>query len=229
MMKFTVALAALSCVLAVPNAMVAKEPELLEVAPTKAKTVKHATPVSKPGHAISTPFERFGASTVFHSGKIYSFGGMERGGALPSNDVLVFDTLAKSWSTLPVYGEKPPGRFFHSATVEKDTMYISGGTPCFSRIYMKSLEFDDANGQYVTQRQHATTEALSIEHSQGLDDVYSFNFKTRAWKQLKSASDPHALRCKAASNVFYTPNSSNQVTPALGVVASLAAAFFTLL
>lgn len=155
---------------------------------------------------------------------------MERGGALPSNEILVFDILGKHWSTLPVYGEKPPGRFFHSASVSTDgkTMYISGGTPCFSRIYMKSLEFDDSNGEYVTQRQHATTEALSIEHSQGLDDVYAFNFESRVWSQLKAATDPHVLRCKAASNVFFK-NSESIVRPvAVSAVVTALAAFIAL-
>jgi hypothetical protein len=219
--------ALLPCIAAIPGAL------LPDKATAMVEVSSDPPLVQKPGQAISTPFERFGATTVVDAknGKLYSFGGMERGGALPSNDVLEFDIASKRWvGVVSVYGDKPPGRFFHSATLSSDgkTMYITGGTPCFSRIYMKSLEFDDSNGQYVTQRQHATTEALSIEHSQGLDDVYAFSFATRTWTQLKAATDPHVLRCKAASNVFYK-NSGDVARPlALTVITTLAALFYTL-
>lgn len=219
----------LPCILTLPQSLIANEQTYIKNAPALVEASSDPPLVQEPGQAISTPFERFGASTVVSGDSIFSFGGMERGGAMPSNDILVFDIVGKHWSTLPVYGEKPPGRFFHSASLSHDgkQMYISGGTPCFSRIYMKSLEFDDSNGQYVTQRQHATTEALSIEHSQGLDDVYSFNFESRVWTQLKAASDTHALRCKAASNVFYK-SSESMVRPmaVTGLVTLAAACFF---
>lgn len=223
-MRLALVAALFPCIFALPQAVLQEKPALVEVG-TNAPALVH-----QPAQAISTPFERFGASTVVSGGKIYSFGGMERGGALPSNDVLAFDILGKHWSTLPVYGDKPPGRFFHSASVSTDgkEMYISGGTPCFSRIYMESLEFDDANGQYVTQRQHATTEALSVEHSQGLDDVYSFNFESRVWKQLKAATDTHSLRCKAASNVLYR-NGEAMIRPmAVTGLVTVVAMFYAL-
>jgi hypothetical protein len=227
-------IALLPCIAAIPGALLPDTAQLTDTATAMVETSSDPPLVQKPGQAISTPFERFGATTVVDSknGKLYSFGGMERGGALPSNDVLEFDIASKRWGgVVSVYGDKPPGRFFHSATVSADgkTMYITGGTPCFSRIYMKSLEFDDSNGQYVTQRQHATTEALSIEHSQGLDDVYSFTFATRTWKQLKAATDPHVLRCKAASNVFYK-NSGDVARPlALTIITAVATLLYTLL
>lgn len=221
----------LPCIFALPSALVAKDDIGTDKQTALLQLEATAQPlVRQPGQAISTPFERFGASSVVSDGKIYSFGGMERGGALPSNDLLVFDTLGKAWSTLPVYGQKPPGRFFHSASVSADqkTMYIMGGTPCFSRIYMKSLEFDDSNGAYVTQRQHATTEALSVEHAQGLDDVFSFNFATREWTQLKAASDPHVLRCKAASNVFYKNSATTSLPLPLTLLTTLLAVYSAL-
>jgi len=232
-MRLSLVALLLPCVIAIPGALLPDNAQLTDKATAMVEVSNDPPLVQKPGQAISTPFERFGASTVIDgkSGKIYSFGGMERGGAMPSNDLLEFDIAGKRWGgVVSVYGDKPPGRFFHSATVSGDgkTMYITGGTPCFSRIYMKSLEFDDSNGQYVTQRQHATTEALSIEHSQGLDDVYSFTFATRTWTQLKAATDPHALRCKAASNVFYK-NSGEAARPVtLTAIATVAAALYTL-
>lgn len=223
-MRLTLVAAILPCFFALPSAMVAQDkPALLEVQSKEPQLVR------SPQSAISTPFERFGASTVFNDGKLYSFGGMERGGAVPSNDLLEFDILGKAWSTVAVYGQKPPGRFFHSASVSQDgkTMYIMGGTPCFSRIYMKSLEFDDANGAYVTQRQHATTEALSIEHSQGLDDVYSFTFATKEWKLLKAATNLHALRCKAADNVYFR-NGDSVLRPGATLLATFAAVLYAM-
>lgn len=236
MLRFVFVAVLLPCIISIPQSLVAKEQtisdqqtNLMEVAASSGSN--NPPLVRQPGQAISTPFERFGQTTVVADGRLYSFGGMERGGAMPSNDLLVFDILGKHWSTIPVFGEKPPGRFFHSASVSSNgkDMYITGGTPCFSRIYMKSLEFFDSNGPYVTQRQHSVTEALSIEHSQGLDDVYSFNFASRVWKQLKAATDTHALRCEAASNVFYR-NSETMVRPmAVSVLATVTAVAYAML
>jgi len=162
-------------------------------------------------------YERFGSTSIVKADKMYVFGGIAVGGVLASNELLQFDLLSHNWSYVASYGTKPPGRFFHSATLSEDgkIMYITGGTPCFARIFMESLDFEDANGNLPPERQHAFTEALSIEHSEGLDDVYAFNFDTREWKELKPATDLHMTRCKAASNVLYQSGATSQLPSAL--------------
>ena len=73
---------------------------------------------------------------------------------------------------------------------------------------MKSLSFDDSNGDLSTQKQHATTASLSVEHSEGWDDVYEFTFATREWKQLKAPTLNHAADCKSVTNVYYNSPAS---------------------
>lgn len=182
-----------------------------------------ATLETQPAGYKPSAFDRFGASSVVRGNYLYVFGGAERGGEMPSNKLLMFDLDGKMWSVATTYGEAPPGRFFHSASLSPDgkKMYISGGTPCFSRIYQKSLDFDDANGQYNPMVQHATTMALSIEHSQGYDDVWAFSFENNEWMMLKASSLGREAECKAATNVYYN-NDAARVKSSLAFFATAA-------
>lgn len=184
--------------------------------------------LSVAAHDKTTPYERYGASSVIRGRKLYVFGGMSKGSEQPSQDLLVFDLDAGVWSVADVYGSadsRPPGRIFHSASLSEDgsKMYVTGGTPCFARIFQKSLSFDDANGQYVPMLQHATTETTSIEHSMGFDDVYAFDFATGQWTQLKPPSTDRKRDCHAATNVYYNAAGSLTASPlvALSVVAAV--------
>jgi hypothetical protein len=178
-------------------------------------------------HDKTTPYERFGASSIIRGNKLYVFGGMAKGSEQPSSDLLEFDLDARVWSIVKVYGSensKPPGRIFHSSTLLADgkKMFISGGTPCFARIFQKSLSFDDANGQYVPMLQHATTETTSIEHSMGFDDVYAFDFDTKQWTQLKASTTARQGDCHAATNVYYNAAGSLTSSPLVALSAAVA-------
>lgn len=172
----------------------------------------------------ASPYERFGASSIIRGNKLYIFGGIAKNGNVASNELIEFDIDANVWSTVDVYGEnnKPPGRLFHTAVLSEDgkRMFITGGTPCFKRIFQKSLSFDDANGQYVPMLQHATTETTSIEHSQGLDDVYAFDFEEKQWTKIRGATNARQNNCKAATNVYYNAAPS-RASPALAFAVAL--------
>lgn len=142
---------------------------------------------------------------------IYVFGGVSQGGSVPYNSVVKFDMNSGQWQEMNNYGIRPLGRLFHTASLSSDgtRMIITGGIPCFSRIYERSLTFTDFNGQYPAQRNHVSTASLSVEHSLGLDDVWAYYFESGDWIQLKPPTNPHLERCHAAANVYFQEYDKN--------------------
>ena len=74
----------------------AKEKEGIDVALLEVKADPPMDRIPASGGA-SSPYDRFGASSVVADGKIFTFGGVERGGAIPSADLLQFDPASRSW------------------------------------------------------------------------------------------------------------------------------------
>ena len=99
-------------------------------------------------------FSRVSHTAVIHDFKLVVYGGLVRefghnlpkaGSLYPKDDIAIFDFSRKQWSFAFIPGSggnRPTGRYQHSAVVFKDEMYIYGGIRCRSPKTM-DIQFDD--------------------------------------------------------------------------------------
>merc|ERR1712070_534217 len=127
--------------------------------------------------------------------KMYVFGGMGTNSTSPINKIYEFDMTQRLWTELiPVGSDVPSGRMFHTASLSSDSryMYIYGGIACFQIIQMRSLE--TGLKEYHMQQD-------SIEYSQGLEDVWVYDFVTNMWLELSPLRTQTRGDCITADGV----------------------------
>lgn len=75
------------------------------------------------------PAARYGHSAIVYGTYMYIYGGSNNAYPLPNyfNDVHKYDLVADSWVAINVGGSIPSGRYFHSAVVYANFMFIFAG------------------------------------------------------------------------------------------------------
>jgi len=127
--------------------------------------------------------------------KMYVFGGLGTNNSTPINKIYEFDMTQRLWSELiPSGSDIPSARMFHTASLSADSryMYVYGGIACFQIIQMRSLE--TGLKEYHMQQD-------SIEYSQGLEDVWVFDFVTNLWLELSPLKTATRGDCASADGV----------------------------
>ncbi len=77
-------------------------------------------------------YKRFGHSMHAYGTDLIVFGGAfydSNGLWTKYNDVLVFDTLTNTWSSMALHGIRPQARFMHFSAIMGQYMIIGGGSP----------------------------------------------------------------------------------------------------
>eukprot|EP00918_Siedleckia_nematoides_P057974 GHVU01126404.1.p1 GENE.GHVU01126404.1~~GHVU01126404.1.p1 ORF type:complete len:302 (-),score=41.30 GHVU01126404.1:1339-2244(-) len=77
------------------------------------------------GELVEMSAARCGHSMVSHDQKVVVFGGYD--GKKYLNDVAKFDPSAGKWTSFPISGAAPSGRYCHGSTLDGDNLYIIGG------------------------------------------------------------------------------------------------------
>jgi hypothetical protein len=79
---------------------------------------------------------QLGSSMVARGGTMYIFGGLSVSNSSSSNDIVALNVHEGVYRLLPVLGERPIGRMFHSAFMQPDTdlMFVAGGVHCLAQF-----------------------------------------------------------------------------------------------
>jgi len=90
----------------------------------------------------STPSARFGHTSIVYGKYMLLFGGKTSSG--PCNELHMFHTDNRQWSSPRCDGPKPAARYHHSSSVIGNEMYVFGGksgNTIFDDIYVLNLDF----------------------------------------------------------------------------------------
>jgi len=173
---------------------------------------------------VETPKSEEPAARRYHTGVLYQkslyvFGGTG-GGKEARNDLYQLDS--GKWSQVKPT-TVPPERFAHVAVVHGNKMYIHGGNGGMGFLAKDDLfccDFKLNTWESVTSpggpcaRYHhsATTDAGHMyifggckTNKEYLNDLYSFDFETREWKEMKPTV-PSSLLPRAGHTVFCLHN-----------------------
>jgi N-acetylneuraminic acid mutarotase len=150
-------------------------------------------------------------TTVVEGNRMYVFGGYSGTGY--ESSVSVFDFTANQWYTMEAKGDIPSARSAHTAVVVGKCMYVFGGwngTHCMNDLYELNLEthtwtriqytgeppctrcshgatvYTNANGVATMSvfGGYAIEKANDPLYKGYLNDLYEFNFATKAWKRV---------------------------------------------
>ena len=143
-----------------------------------------------------TPGERSLHSCTLHTvdGRriVYLYGGRSKsGGTL--DDLHVLDLDANVWSSPKIKGNKPAGRYGHSAVVHGESLFVFGGQ---SKVRASSDGSPPNPSLFVGDRMRADAE------TEVCAELHAYHASTMEWKELNGEYkefDSPSPRCKAAS------------------------------
>ena len=138
--------------------------------------------------------ERYGQASVLYGSFIYTIGGQAGYGTVHS-DVVVFDILASSISTVTVVSGTFTARMLHTATLSSASIYVIGGYGNANNYLSDVSVFNIATSTWSTltttgftaRRQHSATLYGNLIYVIGgnnggdLNEVWTFNIVTNAW------------------------------------------------
>lgn len=164
-------------------------------------------------HAAFTPASK--------PGKIYIFGGADQSGNL--NDIQVYDTAAKSWTTLAVGGTPPSSRTYHTNSFDGDKFYVySGGqsgadpigdrqlhcfdaiTDAWSVINVKGDSPKPRHGHVVCVIGQKLYVHGGMAGSTFYDDLHLLDLQKRTWRNVKQKKGHPSSRAAHGCTILGT-------------------------
>jgi hypothetical protein len=166
-----------------------------------------ALPPGRIGHTV----------TVSDSGMVYLWGGVNETldeGSKYLDDFYRYDPNARHWALIPLTGEKPGGRAFHSAVLYKGLKVVFGG--CYGRGRFNEIHsIDGQTGQCTKISARGEEPSTRYCHSavvygaemvvfggkcggrnsnKRLADMYAFNLETGEWRVVDVDGDVPSSR-----------------------------------
>eukprot|EP00993_Chasmostoma_nieuportense_P001608 NODE_2474_length_1166_cov_44.652551_g2358_i0.p1 GENE.NODE_2474_length_1166_cov_44.652551_g2358_i0~~NODE_2474_length_1166_cov_44.652551_g2358_i0.p1 ORF type:complete len:360 (+),score=20.34 NODE_2474_length_1166_cov_44.652551_g2358_i0:1-1080(+) len=166
------------------------------------------------------PHRRGGHTASLHEGRMLMFGGSHKDSSVTS-----LDLGELRWSVLECHGHRPQGRFYHSATVVKDSLYIFGGcwgskwelrpTKNFFDVMELNLQCNmwsklECGGRIP----HAISRHTAVSYGSKLilfggksdtslyNDIWTLDLVTREWEKPPTDGPPPAPRYRHSCVVF---------------------------
>jgi len=161
--------------------------------------------------------ERYGNPSVLYGSFIYTIGGQTGPtyGWTVLSDVVVFDILASSFSTVTTTGSFT-ARLLHSATLTSASIYVIGGMGTTNNYLAEVWVFNivtsawsavTTTGSFTARNRHTATLYANLIYVIGgynggnLNEVWTFNIVTNAWS-LVSYSGIFTARCDHSAVLY---------------------------